>query len=218
MLLTFVKKTGNLSWKPFHVPWYYSFTDDLFGGASYAPDPSALTRTTIVSPGKLLKVPDRSIVFSVNSSKRKALRQRWRKLQACLHPTDGGKMNFNSLTKYFYVKGLVDDGIDQLISNVSCIEATLQLHSERTRTNLMKRYLKLTGDVEAHNWLDITYELRKQYLHALDKPKNTVSWEDFSKARWSLTKAMRKYLDLTNQHSEMGRDALLQFLLCEKPL
>ena len=217
MLLTFVKKLNNPRWKPFYVPWFYSFTDDSFADATHAPDPSALTRIDIFDPDKDFQVPDRSIKFSVNSRKRKALKQRWCKLQACLHRVDSGRQNFNLLTKRFFVKGLVDNGIDQLISNVSCIEATLQLQTEKNRSNLMKRFLYLTGDVEAYKWLEITYKLRNQYLHGLDKSKNTLSWEELAKARWSLTKAMKKYLDLTDQHSELDRSDLLQLLLSDEP-
>ena len=217
MLLTFLKKPNNLPWKPFYIPWFYSFTDDSFAEAMYAPDPSALTRTTIVSYDKEIEVPDRSIVFSVNSRNRKALKQRWFMLQACLDRAAAGRQNFNLLTKRFFVKGLVDNGIDQLISNASCIEAMLQLQAEKNRSNLMKRFLNLTCDVEAYKWLEITYKLRNQYLHGLDKSKNTLSWEELAKARWSLTKAMKKYLDLTDQHSELDRDDLLQLLLRDEP-
>lgn len=156
MLLTFVKSLDNLPWKPFYVPWFYSFTDDLFADAMHAPDPSAMTRTTIVSPGKQFKVPDRSIKFRINGREREALRLQWRQLKACQHQVSSSKKNFNMLTKRFFVKGLVENGIDQLISNVCCIEATLQLHTEKNRKNLMKRYLNLTNDAEAHEWLDNT--------------------------------------------------------------
>ena len=217
MLLTFVKKLDDLPWQPFYVPWYYSFTDDWFADAMRAPDPSALTRRIVGPPGKEFEVPERSTYFSIKNRKRKVLRQRWCRLQACLQRVDDGKRNFNLLTKRFFVKGFVDNGIDQLISNVSCIEATLQLNTERSRENLMKRYLNLTGDKEAHKWLNTTYKLRNQYLHSLVEPQKTVSWEEFAKARWSVTKAMKNYLDLTNQHSELERDELLQFLLRDEP-
>ncbi len=215
MLLTFVKKPDNPPWVPFYVPWFYSFTDDPFADAMQAPDPSALTWQLFGDPGRVFEVPDRSINFRVNERKRKALSQRWCKLQACLQRVDGNKPNFNSLTKYFFVKGLVDDGIDELISNISCIEATLQLRSERNRTELMKRFLNLTGDTEACKWLDSTYDLRKQYLHSLADSEKTVSWREVAKARWSLTKAIKKYLDLTDQHSDLDRDELLRLLFCD---
>ena len=217
MLLTFEKKLDDLPWQPFFVPWFYSFTDDWFADAMRSPDPSALTRRIIGPPGREFEVPERLTTFSVDSRKRKALRQRWCRLQACLKRADDGKRNFNLLTKHFFVKGFVEDGIDQLVSNVSCIEATLQLHTERNRTNLMKRYFNLTGDEEACKWLEITYILRNQYLHGLVKSKNTVSWEELAKAQWSLAKAMKKYLNLTNQHSDLDRDALLQLLLSDGP-
>ena len=216
MLLTFVKKIDNLPWEPFYVPWIYSFTDDPFADATRAPDPSKLTRTIIGPPGREFEVPDRSIKFSVSSRKTQALRQRWCKLQACLRRADGNNSNFNLLTKHFYVKGFVDGGIDQLISNVSCIEATLQLDGEKNRKNLMKRYSYLTCDDEA-KWLKFTYKIRNQYLHSLVKPRDTVTWEEFAKARWSVTEAVRKYLDLANKRSELEREALLQSLLPQKP-
>ena len=217
MLLTFVNNLDDLPWQPFYVPWFYSFSDDSFADATRTPDSSALTRTIVGPPGEEFEVPDRSLTFSVNNSMKKSLRQRWCKLQACLRRVDSNKPNFHSLTKHFFVKGLVEDGIDQLISNVSCIEATLQLQTEKNRSNLMKRFLYLTGDVEAYKWLEITYKLRNQYLHSLVKSKNTVSWEELAKARWGLTKAMKKFLDLTDQHSELDRGDLLQLLLSDEP-
>ena len=216
MLLTFVKKLDDLPWQPFFVPWYYSFTDDCFADAMRAPDSSALTRNFVGPRGREFEVPERLTTFSVNNRKRKALRQRWYRLQACLQRADDGTRNFNVLTRRFFVKGFVEDGIDQFISNVSCIEATLQLNTERSRGNLMKRYLNLTGDLEAYKWLESTYTLRNQYLHSLVKSKNTVSRKELAKAQWSLTKAMKKYLNLANQHGELERDALLQLLLSDE--
>ena len=81
----------------------------------------------------------------------------------------------------------------------------------------MKRYLNLTNDAEAHEWLDNTYKLRNQYLHGLVESKNTVSWEELAKAQWCITKAIKKYLDLTEQHSELERDELLRLLLRDGP-
>ena len=212
LLLSFVKEPIEPPWKPFAVPWIYSFTDDPFAEAPRAPDPSALTWTFIGEPGEEFEVPDQSEFFEITQQTLEALKQRWRKLQVALARTGTDQANFHPLTKHFFVKALAEEGIDEIVANISSMEATLQLPNERNRTKLMERYARLIGNKEAYQWLDKAYELRKRYLHSLGEAKETITWGELAQARWSLAKAIDGYLDLTNQRGELNREGLLHSL------
>ena len=141
-----------------------------------------------------------------------ALQQRWHKLRTALAKTDSERASFHPLTAHFFVKAFLDEGIDEIIANISCIEATLQLPEEWTRENLMKRYQCLVNDEESCRWLDSAYRIRNRYLHSLEDPKATISFEDLARARLSVVKAIDAYLDLASRHADLNRNALLRSL------
>jgi hypothetical protein len=213
LLLTLVKEQSETLWKHFAVPWTYSVTDDPFAQPDRAPNPSALTWTVVGNPDDEFEVPDRSEIFETTQKRLEdAVQQRWRLLQAALARTDTEQANFHPLTKHFFVKALAEEGIDEVLANISCIEATLQLPEEKTRKNLMNRYKRLVGDEEAYQWLKHAYDLRNKYLHSLGNPKEAISWKDLAHARWSVIKAVDRYLALTEARSEFSRERLLQSL------
>lgn len=212
LLLSLVKDSKEAPWAPFAVPWVYSFTDDPFTDAPRAPDPSALTWTPIGHPGEEFEVPDRSESFEINHQNLEALERRWQKLQAALARADTEQANFHPLTKHFFVKALAEEGIDEIVANISCIEATLMLKGPKGREKMEKRYKRLLGNDEAFKWLKRGYVLRDEYLHSLGDPKGTIAWKDLGQTRWSVAKAVDGYLDLTEQRGELNREALLRSL------
>lgn len=215
LLLSLVKKSKEDPWEPFSVPWVYSSTDDPFADAPRAPDPSALTWTLIVHSNfysneeEEFEVPERSEFFKIDHEKIEALERRWQKLQAALTKADTEQANFHPLTKHFFVKALAVEGIDEIVANISCIEATLMLKERKGREKMEKRYKQLLGSDEAFKWLKSGYVLRDKYLHSLGDPKGAIAWEDLGRIRWSVSKAVDSYLDLTEQKGDLNREALL---------
>lgn len=209
ILLSLIKESKEDPWEPFFVPWVYSSTDDPFADAPRAPDPSALTWTLIVHSNEEFEVPERSEFFKIDHQKIEALERRWQKLQAALRKADTEQANFHPLTKHFFVKALAGEGIDEIVANISCIEATLMLKEWKGRENMEKRYKHLVGNGEEFKWLKRGYALRDKYLHSLADPKGTIAWEDLGGIRWSISKAVDSYLDLTEQRGELSREALL---------
>jgi hypothetical protein len=209
LLLGIVKEPKEVPWKPFAVPWTYSFTDDPFSDAPRAPDPSALTWTLIGDPDEEIEVPDRSESFEITHQHLEALEQLWRKLQSAVARTNTDHANFHPLTKHFFVKALAEEGIDEIVANISCVEATLMLNEPRGRPKMEKRYKRLVGDGKEHEWLQRGYNLRDEYLHSLGDPTAMISWNDLGQTRWSVTKAVERYLDLTEEEGELNREALL---------
>jgi hypothetical protein len=131
MILCFVKNPLDTPEKPFAVPWVYSLTDDPFSEPPRAPDPSPLSWTIVGPPEDEREVPDRSNYFSFRRDEiERALWERWNRLQAALTRTADDNANFHPLTKHFFVKAFSDQGIDELISQLSCIEATLMLRRQ----------------------------------------------------------------------------------------
>lgn len=213
LLLTFLKGPGKAPWQPFGVPWVFSFTDDLFSDPTLPPDARALSRSIDGDPeNEFVEVPDRSGFFEMGSMESEALQERWRQLRdvsareaPSLHP----------LSKYFFVKALGEDGIDQIISNISCLEAALMLEEHAGRKKLKERYARLVGDDDARAWINSAYGLRDDYLHSLGDPNKKLTWKDQARVRWAVAKAVDKFLDCSSRHLDLDRTALLKLLVKE---
>lgn len=159
-----------------------------------------------------LEVPARWEVFNFGTMRREDLQNRWNDLEAMLARSDSDEANFHPLTKYFFVKALCEHGVDEIISNLSCLEATLQHEGEWKRRLLMKRYARLVGNDNAFQWVNDAYKLRNSYLHSLADPKHKVTWTDLAQARWAVAIAIQKYLDYATQRPGLNRSNLLKQL------
>lgn len=222
MLLRFEEDRRDVDSEPFAVPWVYSVTDDPFSHPAdnstsddlfsrpQIPDPSSLTWTTLGDPDDEISVPDRGrepLKFEKEEIER-ALQETWDGLQAAL----SGRQ-LHPLAKHFFLKGLRDGGIDQINSNLSCIEATLMLaHESNGRCKMFRRYRHLVGDEACLKWLKGGYDLRDKYLHSLGGPRERFSWEDLARTRWAITKAVDAYLNLAAERPGERRKALLRSL------
>ena len=209
LLLSFVKNADDVFWRPFAIPWVYSLTEDPFADPPRSPDPSVLRTTPFGEEGDEFEVPDNSERFNLTDQTLKELRSRWCKLQTVLAKTGAQGANFHLLTRHFFVRAFAEQGIDEIIASISCIEATLQLKDEYGRKKLEKRYKVLVKGDDAWQWLDRAYDIRNNYLHSLGKPTDMITFEDLSRTRASLVKAVDAYLDLASRRGDMNRDDLL---------
>ena len=212
LLLILLKDPRDLPWQPFRVPWKFSFTDDLFSDPVAPPNPSALSHEIVGDEHDHFEVPDKSEIFPFEDPQREALQTRWDDLETMLARQDTNDANFHPLTRQFFVKALSEHGVDEIIANLSCLEATLQLKRDRGRSTVKQRHARLVANDEASQWLNAVYRLRDAYLHSLANPKRTVAWADLARARWSVATAVNKYLDLAIQRPEFNRAQLLQSL------
>lgn len=213
LLLCLVKEPSDVPWEPFYIPWIYSLTNDQFAEPPPAPDPSRLSWTLVGPPNEEFEVPDRSERFKVTQEELEAaLTQRWRLLQSALERLGTDRASLNPLTRHFFVKAFSEHGIDQVLANLSCIEATLMLPREKRRTEMMKRYERLVRDGNAYAWLDDAYDIRNKYLHSTGHPGEAMSWEDFANTRWSIVKGVDAYLSLTATRADLNREQLLSSL------
>ena len=108
----------------------FSFTDDLFSDPVAPPNPSALSHDIVGDEHDHFEVPDKSEVFDLGDRRREALQDRWNDLETVLARAATDRANFHPLTRHFFVKALSEHGVDEIISNLSCLEATLQLKRE----------------------------------------------------------------------------------------
>jgi hypothetical protein len=213
LLHCLVRKPSEIPWKPFAVPWTYSVTDDSFSEPHRTPDHSALTRIPVGDPDDEFEAPDRSEIFETTRDRlEEALGQRWLRLQASLARGGTERANFHPLTKHFFVKALTENGIDEIVANISCIEATLMLNESNGRNKMMKRFKHLVPNGKELEWLKHGYDLRDGYLHSLGDMEWATSWQDRASIRWSVTKAVDRYLELTEMRSELNREKLLRSL------
>ena len=212
LLLVLLKDPREVPWQPFRVPWTFSFTDDLFSDPVTPPDPSALSRDIVGDEHDQFEVPEKSEVFPFGTRQKEALQRRWADLETVLARADTHAANFHPLTRHFFVKALSEHGVDEIISIVSCLEATLQLKCEKNRTALTKRYAHLLANEEAGRWLTAAYQLRNEYLHSLADHHSKLTWADLARARWTVAMAVNKYLDFAIQRPKLNRSQLLNEL------
>lgn len=212
LLLSLQKEPNDITWNSFTVPWIYSFTDDPFAKPNLSPDPSELSWNIVGDSGEEFEVPNKSDEFFLTDEKVQGVRQRWDKLQAVLGKKDDENANFHPLTLHFLVKAFTEEGIDEVIANISCIEATLRLPNEKNRKKSTKRYKQLIEDERCHQWLECAYDLRNKYLHSLGDPKAAISSEAISRSRLSVVTAVDAYLNLASRYSDRNRKSLLDTL------
>ena len=212
LLLILLKDPREIPWQPFRVPWIFSVTDDLFSDPVAPPDVSALSRHIVGDEHDHFEVPDKSEIFEFGDRRRKALQGRWNDLETLLARADTDAANFHPLMRHFFVKALSEHGVDEIISNLSCLEATLQLKRDRNRNPLKHRYARIVANDEAALWLTAAYRLRDDYLHSLADPQRKLTWTDLARTRWSVATAVGKYLDFAIERPELNRSQLLKQL------
>ena len=218
LLLTLLKNPRDTPWQPFRIPWTFSFTDDLFSDPIAPPDSASLSRQIVGDEYGQFEVPDQSEAFEFGTRQHETLQQRWNDLETVLARADTAGANFHPLTRHFFVKALSEHGVDEIISNLSCLEATLKLKRDRKREPLTRRYECLVADDElvaddkAASWLKAAYKLRNNYLHSLADPKHRLTLTDLARARWTVATAVKKYLDFAIQHPALNRSELLKRL------
>ena len=197
---------------PDEVPWVFSFTNDDFAGPDSSPDASALSRAIEGDSDRQFEVPDQSEPFDMGAGQQRNLRECWRQIETLLAHANSGNANFHPLTRHFFVKALTDYGVDELISNISCLEATLMLKQRNGRSKLMERFARLVGHTDARQWDLHAYDLRDGYLHSLADPATRAEWKDLARARWAVGMAVRKYVDLASRRPGTDRTSLLNSL------
>jgi uncharacterized protein (DUF433 family) len=117
------------------------------------------------------------------------------------------RRKFPPVNKAFFVKAFAEDGIDEIVALISCVEATLMLSDERYTEKLLKRrYRRLVKDDQAYNFLKFAYTVRNKYLHALDDWHETTTLNDAAKCRWAVTKGADEYLPFADAKPEQDRE------------
>ena len=212
LLLILLKDPGETPWQAFRVPWIFSVTDDLFSDPAQPPDPSALSRDIVGDEHDHSEVPAESEIFEFGARQRDALHARWNDLETVLVRADRENANFHPLTRHFFVKALSEHGVDEIISNLSCLEATLQLKRDRNRDALKRRYTRLVADDDGLLWLNTAYRLRDEYLHSLADPERELTWTDLARTRWAVATAVGRYLDFAIKRPDLNRRQILKQL------
>ena len=212
LLLSLKKEPNDITWNSFTVPWIYSFTDDPFAKPNPSPDTSELSWNIVGDPGEEFEVSDLSEIVKLTDDEIDGIGQRWCKLQTVLRKTDAESASFHPLTLHFFVKAFIEEGIDEIIASISCIEATLRLPNEWSRKKSIKRYKQLVKDKDCHQWLESAYELRNNYLHSLGDPRAALTSADIARTRLSVVKAVDAYLNLASRYCDRNRKSLLDTL------
>lgn len=194
----------------FRIPWVYTVTDDPFAQPSRGPDLAAVHFEWWDDHGPELKVPARNRSYSVEAAKMEAeLNKRWSGIQALNSRAGTGADALNPLTRHFFIKGFVEEGIDQLLANVFCLEATFLLprEGEGRLKNLVARFLH---DKAANKALNMSVEMRHSYVHVKRPTSAHLSFDDLVTTRWVTRLAVDKYLEFAASKPDLDRDGLLK--------
>ena len=212
LLLILFRRPREIPWQPFRIPGRSLHRRPVLGPNRAAPIRHRCHVKSWETNSTSFEVPDQSDVFEFGTRQHDALQQRWSDLVTVLARADTAGANFHPLTRHFFVKALSEHGVDEIISNLSCLEATLQLKHDRSRNALKQRYTRLVANDEAASWLTAAYELRDGYLHSLADPKHGLTSTDLAGARWTVAAAVKKYLDFAIQRPALNRSELLKRL------
>ena len=212
LLLTLAKQPTEIPWRPFVVPWIYSFTDDPFAEPQRVPELSALTWTLVGDSGDELLVPDQPCSFQITEQALDGLRRRQSDFETASAESGSYGANLSALVPHFFVRAFAEDGIHEIITNLSCVEATLMLRDERRRKHVYDRLAVLTGNQQAGQWLASGYRLRDAFLHSLGQPSDSVDSRELARLRWSVSQAVGQYLSFASKHRDRSRDDLLRLL------
>ncbi len=213
LLLTFRKLPNESPWRPFLVPWIYSFTDDPFAEPERPPEPSALTwRLVGDPPDEVALVPDQLWPFPITEQVLDELRTRQSEFEITSAPCGSYDANLSALVPYFYVRAFAENGIQEIIANLSCIEATLMRRGQRGRKGVLERFERLTDDQNAREWLKSGYRLRDRFLHSLAGSGDRVHSRELAQIRWSVTQAVREYMSFACKDRGRSREDLLGLL------
>ena len=212
LLLILLKHPEDPPWRPFRVPWILSVTDDMFSDADTPPDAAALSLQVIGDEYDHCEVPDKSEFFDLGAGRRESVQRRWNDLETMLARADPRTANFHPLTRHFFVKALSEHGVDEILANLSRLEATLQRKGERGRPAVKRRFKRLVRHIGANQWLKEAYRSRDAYWHSLGDSNRRLSWSHLARTRWAVATAVGKYLDFAVHRPECNRSELLKQL------
>lgn len=219
LLLTLAKQPTETPWRPFVVPWIYSFADDPFALPQRAPEPSSLTWALVGdAPSDDTLVPDHLWQFHVTRQALDELQRRQSEFETTSAKRGASASNLSPLVQHFFVRAFAENGIHEIIANLSCFEATLMRGNERGgRRRALDRLTRLTGNQHVGQWLQSGYRLRDDFLHSLGQPSDSVDSRNLAQIRWSVCQAVREYLSFASKHPDRSRDELLDELLSPRP-
>lgn len=211
VLLLCLKQDEPQDWfSEFEIPWVYQITDDPFSTPAVAPDHRKLHRQPVGDLGEEIEVADRSDYRDVDRQQLEAaLVALWEQVDRMLQRVGTNEENLNPLTMHFFVKGFAEQGIDQLIANIFCLEATY-LVGRDGRGALQNRIARLVRSRPVGRALNDANRLRDSYVHPAHGVPGKLDWDDLARIRWATVQAVKAYLDLAAMHERLDRKGLLE--------
>ena len=108
---------------PFGFPGFSLSPTTCSPDADTPPDAAALSLQIVGDEYDHCEVPDKSGFFDLGAGRRESLERRWNDLEAMLARAAPGTASFHPLTRRFFVKALREHGVDEILANLSCLEA-----------------------------------------------------------------------------------------------
>ena len=159
------------------------------------------------------QVPDQSNTIKLTEEKLECLCQRWHKFQTVLTNKAPESANFNPLTLHFFIKAFTNDGIDEIIAAISCIEATLQLPEEKGSKNSEKDATSAWSTIKtAICGLTKPISYGNKFLHSVEDIEKKIDLKILFKTRLMLVKGVDAYVNIASRRCDLNRRSLLHFL------
>lgn len=215
---------SNIDWRPFRIPWVYTFDDDLFARIPVPPSPDSLSWETDFHHGAdgvtiEYERPQRLLLEDDADVRTKYLNDSaWQELMvASASPLFAGPV------RHFIVRAFASDGIDEFLAHILVVEAALGLVDDHSRqpklpgnpgatARVGARLGGLLNDPTARERYKELFAERSRFLHGqamLDIPSTSVL-----EARRLARQCVCALIGAANSDAKLvNREAFLQDLL-----
>ena len=205
---------NEFDWRPFRVPWVYTFTDDPFAAAPVFPDAESLSwehrAYTDDATGELVEY---EVPYTTNMDDAVvgALMAELPSLAELVNKTCSASC-INPLVRHFLIRAFTSDGIDELLFHTLTIEAALGREEERQGilAKLKERIRRLTGRHDAGGEFAIQYDRRSTYIHGRNMQE--LEREDLIAARKLAREVAFHLVCRAADNPHLGRDEFLNQL------
>jgi hypothetical protein len=208
------------TWKPFDLPWYYPVNSDPFEVPRVVPDFASLSWEPYLTPnGDVIEhdQPARrdfeKIVFDDFEAK---CRHAWTSLQTVCPLDQTSSCAFNRLIEHFLLRAYWEDGIDELVMQMTAVDAAIGKQEQGSTKAIARRLRKLLDDEDAKAEFEKLYNLRCGYIHGRGE-KSAIRASDLVAARRLARRAAESVLSYAKDNPSATRCQMLDELEGAKP-
>jgi hypothetical protein len=199
----------------FIVPWAYTLNNDPFESPRSAPDFTSLSWEPFLTPDGSIVECDHpeSTIFNKTSFKNfeeKSI-ETWDLRERVCSPHLASLSAFNPLIDHFLLRAHWQEGIDELISYMTTIDAAIGKQQKGMTKAIGKRLKRLLNDEGASQEFERLYDLRSAYIHGRGEDRS-IPTSDLIAARRLARRTAEAVLSYAGMNPGTPRDRMLDEL------